>query len=47
MNVPPEDNISMQTEINDSGIEYLEAMHKLATATLLPKSELMTFDGDP
>ena len=47
MNVPSEDNISMQEEINDPGIEYLETMRKLATATLLPKSELMTFDGDP
>ena len=47
MNVPPEDNISMQEEINDPGIEYLETMRKLATATLLPKSELMKFDGDP
>ena len=47
MDDSPEDNISMKEEINDPGIEYLETMRKLATATLLPKSELMTFDGDP
>ena len=31
----------------DDGILYLETMKQLATATLLPKSELMTFDGNP
>ena len=46
MNVPPEENISMEEEINDPGIEYLETMRKLPTATMLPKSELMTFYGD-
>ena len=47
MTIPQEDNISMQEEINDPGFQYLETMRKLATATLLTKSELMTFDGDP
>ena len=47
MNISQEDNISMQEEINDPGFEHLETMRKLATATLLPKSELMKFDGDP
>ena len=32
---------------DDSGVEYLEMMRKLAAATLLPKSELMTFHDDP
>ena len=46
-NVPPRGSNSMQEENNDPGVEYLETMRKLAAATLLPKSELMTFDGDP
>ncbi len=31
----------------DDGTTYLEAMKALATATLLPRSELMHFDGHP
>ena len=32
---------------SDDGISYLEAMKSLATAALLPKAELMNFDGNP
>ena len=32
---------------SDDGISYLEAMKKLATAALLPKAELINFDGNP
>ena len=31
----------------DEGINYLEAMKALATAALLPRAELMHFDGNP
>ena len=31
----------------DNGAMYLETMRNLATATLLPRSELMVFDGNP
>lgn len=31
----------------DAGVEYLETMKKLAAATMLPKSELTVFDGNP
>ena len=43
----PEDNILMQKEMHDPGDEYLKTMHKRATATLLPKFELIIFDGNP
>ena len=32
---------------SDDGISYLKAMKSLATAALLPKAELMNFDGNP
>ena len=32
---------------SDDAISYLEAMKSLATAALLPKAELMNFDGNP
>ena len=31
----------------DAGVEYLEVMKNLAVATLLPKSEMISFDGNP
>ena len=42
---PTHEDVSSNAE--DSGVMYLEAMRKLATATLLPRSELMVFDGNP
>ena len=38
---------SSSHESNDAGVEYLETMKKLAVATMLPKSELTIFDGNP
>ena len=29
------------------GVEYVKTMKQLAVASLLPKSELVTFDGNP
>ena len=34
-------------ESDDVSVAYLEAMKKLAVATILPKSELTVFDGNP
>ena len=42
---PKHEDVSSNAE--DSGVMYLEAMRKLATATLLPRSELMVVDGNP
>ena len=38
---------SSSHESDDTGVEYLETMKKLAVATMLPKSELTVFDGNP
>ena len=38
---------SSSHESNDAGVEYLETMQNLAVATMLPKSELIVFDGNP
>ena len=38
---------SSSHESDDAGVEYLETMKKLAVATMLPKSELTIFDGNP
>eukprot|EP00112_Aurelia_sp_Birch-Aquarium-sp1_P012064 Seg2533.1 transcript_id=Seg2533.1/GoldUCD/mRNA.D3Y31 product="hypothetical protein" protein_id=Seg2533.1/GoldUCD/D3Y31 len=38
---------SSSHDSDDAGVEYLETMKKLAVATMLPKSELTVFDGNP
>ena len=38
---------SNRSEQDEGGEEYLETMKRLAVASLLPKSELAVFDGNP
>ncbi len=36
-----------KSAVSASDVEYLQSMKKLATATLLPRTELQSFDGNP
>ncbi len=46
----PQPDFSLKKDksaVSVSDVEYLRSMKKLATATLLPRTELRSFDGNP
>ena len=42
-----QNEIGSDSSAADTGVQYLEVMKNLAVATLLPKSEMISFDGNP